>query len=1203
MRNLRKVKTLVLPAVLALTVAGFLPAYGASAFAQATTGTIKGTVTDQSGAVVPLASVSAKNEATGVVSPVFKTSSEGLYVIPNLIPGLYTLNIQGSGFKTALFTQVEVKLGQDSVIDAALQPGGAAETVTVTATAEASLEKDTSQVSQDFESRQIEELPTNVAGAGLDTIALLVPGVSPGFGNVNSNGTSLSVNGARSRSNNFSIDGQDNNDNSIGGPSFFVDNADNVEAYQVITNNFSAEYGRNQGAIINIVTKSGTNQFHGSGFMFYRDSSITDALDNIEKGQEGLTSPPLVLYKVFGGTIGGPIVKDRIFFFGSYQGIRTSQVFNDISGVTEAPSLAFLPSQFPALLAAFPGNGAIAALVHDGPFALSNSQLPAATPIPGTTVAVPIGGQTFLAAQPQRSFQEPLATPSTLNEFLTKVDFKISDKDSLWVRYQYQKANVLNALGDALNGWTGNIPSLTQNASVDYTRQVSSRSVNELAFNFTRLNVDFGGGCSGPGCIPSPSQLDQAFTNITFNSGVGVNGIPLGPIGPGTGVPQGRIVTTYQVRDNYSLVVGSHQFKAGVDVKRVNNNDAFLPDLNGTFSFTSLAQLAANDPQTATVAQGQDVLKFNETDLFLYFQDDWKVRDNLTLNLGVRYEFEGQPENTLHDLSVARESNPATALWLQSLPLADRTVPKTSTPDLNFAPRLGFAYTPRVLKSILGEDKTVIRGGFSISYDPAFYNILVNVFETSPFTFLEPILNPAPGAGGKVFGVPENAFGPNVRAAARSGGFIALNKFNPLFTGEDTVAPNFKDPYSEQWSFGIQRQFGRNHVVELRYLGTHGVRLFQNQVLNPDFGQIQNGFTSGGFTFPGFPNLVPAGLHALTAGVPPCTNNASQGPNGDLTCNGRISPALFLEQRGNTAQSIYHSLQARYTGRIGNQVSVGAAYTFSKGLDNASEIFAFQEHSIAQDPFNINNAERSYSGFDRPHEISFNFIWDVPFFKDQKGVLGHVAGGWQLNGIYVIDSGLRYTPEEVFNGDLAPFQSYADPFLGDDFKPFYGNPKAPKGAVGILGGDVALLFGATPQQLGLQRFGVYSLNALNTSNFTKFVNVGMNNVRYIEDLPTAAVLFGTPFGDVARNSSQGPWVNQANLGLFKNNRISERLNLQLRLEVFNVFNHPNPGYGYIAAGLSPIPDRILEDAGTTFNNTGDQEMTARAVQVGVKFIF
>ncbi|HUK88939.1 MAG TPA: hypothetical protein VLZ81_00955, partial [Blastocatellia bacterium] len=948
------------------------------------------------------------------------------------------------------------------------------------------------------------------------------------------------------------------------------------------------------------------NQFHGSGFMFYRDSDLTDALDNIEKGQEGLSGPPLVLYKVFGGTIGGPIIKDKLFFFGSYQGVRTSQIFNDISGVTEAPGLAILPSQFPALLAAFPGNGAISALVHDSAFALTpnNAGFGAATPIPGTTTTVTIGGQSFLAAQPQRSYQSPLATPSDENEFSTKVDWRISERDNFWARYQYQKANVLNALGNGLNGWTGNIPSLTQNASLDYNRQVSSRSLNDLAFNFTRLFLNFGGGCNGLGCIPAPGQLDQAFTSLAFGSNVtGANGIPLETVGPSPGLPQGRIVTTYQVRDNYSFVHGAHQFKAGVDVKRVSNNDAFLPDLNGAFTFTSLSQLAANDPQNVVVAQGQDVLKFNETDLFLYFQDDWKVRDNLTLNLGLRYEFEGQPENVLNSLSTARESNPATALWLQSLPLSERTNPKISTPDKNFAPRVGFAYTPHFLKGIFGDDRTVIRGGFSIAYDPAFYNILVNTFETSPFTFLEPVLNPAPGAGGKVLGVPLNAFGPQVRAAAAAGGFIARNTFNPISTGETTVAQNFKDPYAEQWSFGIQRQLGRGQVFEIRYLGTHGVALFQNQILNPDFGQIQNGFQSGGFTFPGFPGLVPPGLHALSAGVGPCQNSPAQGPNGDLTCNGRLTNALFLEQRGNTAQSIYHSLQVRYNARIGNQVTLGAAYSFSKSLDNASEVFAFQEHSISQDPFNINNAERSFSGFDRPNELALNFIWDVPFYKDQKGLLGHVAGGWQVNGIYVIDSGLRYTPEQGFNGALAPFQSYADPFLGDDFKPFYGNPKAPKGNVGIFGGDIALLFGATPAQLGLQRFGVYSLNTLLTSNFSTFSKVGAGAVRYIENGPTAAVFYNTPFGDVARNSLQGPIINQLNLGFFKNNRISERLNLQLRLEMFNALNHPNPGFGYISAGLSAIPDRILEDAGTTFNNVGDQEMTARAIQIGVRFIF
>ncbi|HEY6329479.1 MAG TPA: TonB-dependent receptor, partial [Blastocatellia bacterium] len=646
---------------------------------------------------------------------------------------------------------------------------------------------------------------------------------------------------------------------------------------------------------------------------------------------------------------------------------------------------------------------------------------------------------------------------------------------------------------------------------------------------------------------------------------------------------------------------GAHQFKTGVDIKRVQNVDPFLPDVNGTYTFSSLAQVAANDPQTATVGEGITTLKFNETDVFAYFQDDWKIKDNLTLNLGVRYEFEGQPENVLNTITTARESNPATAFWLQSLPLSVRTDPTISTPDKNFAPRLGFAYTPRFWKGLFGDDKTVIRGGYSISYDPAFYNILVNVYETSPFTFLEPIVNPAPGSGGNAFGVPLNAFGPGVRSAAQAGGFIAFNKFDPAFTGEDTVAPHFRDPYAQQWSLGIQRQFGRNHVIELRYLGTHGVALFENQVLNPDVGQIANGFTSDGINFPGFPGLLPPGLHTLSAGVAPCVNNPDQGPDGALTCQGRPNAALFQEQRGNDAQSIYNSLQARYNGRITNSLTVGAAYTFSKALDDASEIFAFQEHSLSQDPYNITGEQRSYSGFDRPNQLSFNFIYDLPFYKNQEGLLGHVAGGWQLNGVYVLDSGLRYTPEEDLNDDLAPFQSYADPFIGDEFRPFNGNPKANPLTVGLTGIDVALLLGQPISSLHLQPFQIYSLNDLNTSG--TIVPVGMQGVRFIADLPGAAKLFGTPFGDVTRNGFQGPMINQGNLGIFKNNRVSERVNVQLRLEIFNVLNHPSPGFGYVAAGLTPIPDRFIDDAGSTFNNVSDEEMTARAMQIGVRIIF
>src|SRR5262249_16675916 len=370
MRKLRKAKQLVFAAALALTAAIFLPLVTPSAFAQATTGAIKGRVTDEAGAVVPGATVSVKNQATGVQSPAYRASSDGLYLIPSLQPGKYTLTVESSNFKRAQYTDVDVRLGQDTVIDVLLQPGGISETVTVTAATETTIQKDTSQLSSSFEARKVEDLPSNVAGVGIDTLALLAPGVTPGFGSVNGNGTTLSVNGNRARSNNFTIDGVDNNDLSIGGPSYFVDNQDQVAEFQVITNNFSAQYGRNQGAIVNIVTKAGTNSFHGSAFEFHRDAANFDSLNNIEKSG-GQTGPLPLLYNVFGGTIGGPIKRDRAFFFASYQGITTRQSAEDITG-----GLSILPADLARMAQDFPNNNAIQAYTQFSYFAIHHDAIP-----------------------------------------------------------------------------------------------------------------------------------------------------------------------------------------------------------------------------------------------------------------------------------------------------------------------------------------------------------------------------------------------------------------------------------------------------------------------------------------------------------------------------------------------------------------------------------------------------------------------------------------------------------------------------------------------------------------------------------------------------------------------------------------------------------------------------------------------------------
>ena len=1189
-----------------------------AAFAQATTGSLRGTVLDPNGQAVPGASIAAKNQATGVSSPTTTTTESGGFFITNLLPGPYSVTVTTtSGFKTATVSDVAVRLGLETEVPVNLEIGTAAETVTIVAGAD-EIAQTTSEISSNFESRKVTDLPSNAAGGGIDTLALNAPGVIPSnLGGTNTNGTALSVNGNRARSNNFTIDGTDNNDLSIGGPSFFVSNQDLVQEFQIVTNNFSAEYGRNQGAVVNIITKAGTNKFSGSAFEYHRNSSALDALTNIERRDPTRGKRDKFISNVFGGTFGGPIVKNRAFFFGSYQGIRQRQSFT-----ARGSNLAILPSEFTRLRAAFPGNNAITALTTQGAFALSGfGQVRARSDRPTDFVCIsanptafcqtasatnPNPNRTgfFAAAFPERIF----ATPNDQNEFTVRGDVNFTPKDNFTAQYLDQRGNSANGLGGS-GGFTGDIPAKTRKVIGTYNRQLSSRTVNEFRSTYQNLFVKFGGGCDNAltGCIIDPLKIGESFTNIQFGGirGAG-SGTSLQTIGGATNLPQGRTVKVYQFSDKLSTSIENHQLKFGIDIRALRNTVPFLPNINGVFRFNTTAALVTNTPSSVTIADGVPIINYKELDQFYFVQDDWKVLRNLTLNLGVRYEYTGQPINLFNDLTVKRESDASTAFYRQSLPLEARTVPRIKSDKNNIAPRLGFAYSPGAksgfLGTLLGNDLTVIRGGFSIAYDATFYNIALNVSSSAPNVFLDTIPNTV-GA----IPLPGNPIGSAVRTAGAS--FLRRNTFDPRLLSQTQVASNFRSPYSQQYSLGIQRQLNDNNVVEVRYVGTRGKALFQSVNRNPNYANLYNGFTADVTTningvdvdvptiFPGFANLLNG------APAPQVCVNIASTPDNEAACNGRqVAGRGLIRSRENTASSSYDSMQARYNGRFLNKnLNLGASYTFSKALDNASEIFNFgAESNFAQNPFDITSGERSLSGFDRRHSFALNYTYEVPFMKEQKGFVGKLLGGFQINGTYNLASGQRYTPSQFLNafGGIPTYQDngFAQSFLGqDNLRPFLGNRNANVRSVGITSVDASLL-GFTTR---VSPTGFFSLNEFNTTG--NAVPVTPNDVRYIFNGPGAAKLFGTPFGNVTRNGEKGVPLNQLNMGLFKNTNISETVKIQFRAEAFNVLNHPNAGFG--VAGESDVPDIYVEDAGVSFADKREIQQSSRRLQFGLRIVF
>jgi outer membrane receptor protein involved in Fe transport len=1183
--------------------------------AQATTGTLRGTVTDSNGGVVSGATVTVKNQATGSVVT-STTTTDGIFDASALQPGDYTVTVEAPNFKRAVSTGVVVKLGIVNPLAVVLEAGNVTETVTVTANTEEVVQRDQSQISTTIDTRRIADLPSNGAGGGLDTLALLAPGViANNSGGTNTNGTGLSVNGNRGRSNNFQIDGSDNNDLSVSGPAMFVDNQDQVQEYQIITNNFSAQYGRNQGAVVNIITKGGTNEFHGSAFWFHQDNKNLNSLNNIEK-RSGQLEPNQSLYNVFGGTVGGPLPlprfgeggksilsgKDRFFFFITYQGIR-----NPLTTTLRSSSLAILPSEYARLLAAFPGNGAIKSLTTQGIFAVRPGSHPR-TDVANPFSTITLGGQTFQAAQPEYTIPEPFNE----TDYSTRFDFKVSQRDNVTVRYLKQSQNYLNNLAQT-NGFSGDIIASSKNAGANWTHQLSNSVVSEFRATYQKIGVVFGGGCgtSDAGCIPDVLAIGDAVTNISYPVVSGSRALQT--IGPATNLPQGRVGKVYQIADNISWAHGNHSLIFGGEFKHLKTVTPFLPNFNGVYAFNSTTRLVNNAPSGFSLTVGDPTLNFTENDQYYFIQDDYKIRPNLTLNLGVRYEYTGQPINALNEQSILRENDAARRFYDPSLPLSVRTTPAVPKDKNNFAPRVGFAWSPHFWKGILGEDATVIRGGFSIAYDPAFYNILLNVQGSAPFSAAFALPSNLLPATGSPVPVPNGGLtGDVIRSSSIASGVLPLGKLNPLFLAQTTVAPDFHAPYSEQWSLGVQHQFGRNAVGEVRYVGTHGVGLFQNRNGNPFVRTLVNGVpnqtictsldaagdcaTTQVVTYPSFANLIPAGITPLT-----CTNDPATFPNESL-CDGRILRQSTNTIRENSAQSIYHSMQSRFNGRfLNNSLSLGASYTWSKTIDNSSEIFAFDiASSNTQNPFCITSCERGLSILDRPHAFSANFIYDAPFFKEQRGVLGHLLGGWQLNGVFVLTSGVPFTPGQFFNGSVfGAAQSYIT--AGD--RPFVGNPNADPRLVGISQLD-AFRAGYIDHVTNVN--GFLSLNELNTTG--NAVDVTPSQVRLIFNGPGSAKIFNTPFGSASRNSLRGPKLNQLNMGLFKNIKVFERLTVQLRGEAFNVLNHPNPGYGVNGTnnGAGYVPDFFTEDAGlagSAFADPQDIQLARRIVQVGLRIIF
>jgi hypothetical protein len=1158
------------------------------------TGSISGTVEDAQGAVVPGAKVTATHLGT---NRQFTTASNsaGTVSLRSLPIGTYDVRVEAPSFRPFESKAVQVAAGDDTSLGVIqISVGSTSETVTVEGTAPI-MEATTDKISETFDSQKVEDLPM---GNTFDSLALFLPGVATAGDAAfsNNNGAELSVNGVRARANNFQIDGQSNNDNSIAGPSIFFGNQDAIAEIQVVTN-YDAQFGRNSGAVINYVTKSGTNNFHGTAYEFW-DGSTFDSFTNTEKnpllgfctpGENPATTGcivpkvPLFVDNRFGGTLGGPVKRDKVWFFGSAN-FQRERFGGEPS--SSAPGIVPTPTGVQQLMTAFPGSpiGLIESTI--GPNAIKAGN-PVFTNIQNVLVTNRINPATGLAFACATAgvngcvpiqfgvISRQVSSPFNDYEANGRMDFKLSSRDNFFARYDVQKQSTLGVnFGNGIDvGDWQTVPSLSQQIGLDWVRNFSNTTVNQVRASYSRANIFFqeGSFTSCNSATPFSCPADMLLVGAAPQDSV--------PFGVFPGFPQGRIINVYQLQDNASKLIAHHTLKFGGELDQQRSPNVFLPQDNGLFEFTSFSDIVADNPFGSIIALGSPILPFKEWDVGTYFQDDWRVKDNLTLNLGMRWDWYQQAINLLHNNSV-RSQTGTNPLWSTALPLSQTTVPSVPEKLHNFAPVVGFAWTPRIWQSVTGGDKTAIRGGFRISYDPQFYNMFLNVATSAPSVNLATL---GPVVGQASTGLPTTGFfGTQVIPYLNP----LVPRTNPGLEDQTQVPQNFRNPYTEQWNLGIQRTIVSNRVVaEVRYVGNHQISQFQSLNGNPALGPL---------IAAGFGNVIPAGLA-------PCSTKGTPGFTlGYANCN-----FTNVQTDANTAWAKYNGLQSELRMAGWHGLSATASYTWSHTIDNVSEVYNAVTSSgtgggntlaFAQDPFNTNRAERGNSGYDFPNVFGLALVYDLPFYKNQHGFWGHWLGGWQFNNTYRYTSGQPYTPiERYVTGSLCDPAGDFAPTGFDACRPILANTSAPFDSVGQ--------FSCTGTTAGTCAL----------SNFVTGAPTTLSAVHWVLNNPASAIFYGTPYAGVGRNILRGETISSTNMALFKNTRITEKLTAQFQFQVFNVMNTMFRG----------VPDQILNDAavavdgvpkfgsvqyntdgGATFaGNTTTDGIAQRHLLFGMKLIF
>jgi hypothetical protein len=1062
-----------------------------AARAQRLDGALRVTVMDHSQATIEDAKVTAENEATGVAATT-TASSAGTYVFPNLLIGTYTITVEKDGFKKSVQKGIAVASNQVAETKVELELGSVSAVVEVEAGADL-VKTDSSTLEATFSGKLVNDMPIGTLGGDVKEFAVFTPGTTTQQGGVLGSGGSIG--GTRPRFNGFSIDGVDDNRIDVNGPVQPVIQ-ESVAEFTLLTNQFAAEYGHSAGGLFNIVTKSGTNNWHGALWEFNRNRNY-NAADNLQKAriESGqATDKDRLDYNRFGASAGGPIKKDKLFVYGAYE-------FQNQGLASSGASVTMPTAAGVAQLQAMSPNSAVSEILSQFPPAPQSNGLAHCSTGSGDPVQplACVNGQAIDVG----TFQSVAPSYSNQHDFTVNGDANLG-KHQLRGRVLYDRLRLpqVNPVQPQAQ-FTGSQNADARKAIVTDAWSISPRWVNDARASYSRLN--------GPNLIV-PTQFSN-FPNVEIDE-FGSN------VGPFSLAPQGYTQNIYQLSDALTYVRGKHTLKFGVEGRKYIAPTDNLPRARGEWDYATLNSFindfVPDGLNGALRGAGTGSVADNYNAFYWFVQDDWKVTSRLTLNLGLRYEYNGVPRDEGKQALNSIADDPSLGIFFRK-PRADKN---------NFGPHVGFAWDPT------GRGKWSVRGGGQIAYDVVPNNFAINSLPPQLQTEQNPdITCSLPGAP---------AWCATGQGFLLGGGLLQEN-VPPTTTAEARAAtgsliPDHIAPKVITWSLGVQHELMRNSSVEVRYVGTRGISLPVQMRLNSG-SAFDSRFPGGGITpLPTYINEsdVPAAVVAPASTLLDFDsfNSAVLSPNGFLGSVTTFPPS---------GSNIYHGVSADYQRRFTKGLYFRTNYTFSKNIDNATnELFSsFVNPRRAEDGYDFPN-ERGRSALDMTQKFTIVWVYELPNVSTSNGFLRVLAHGWQWNGSYLAESGQPVTPlsgvDSNANGDNAGDRTIFNP-----------------AGAGLSGTAVNFVCNA----------GAGGATSIVSDPATCGAGNDANIVGYVAIDPTARfVQAGVgALASTGRNTVNTPGLNIWNMGVFKSTKLTERFSLQFRAETYNTFNHRNFSIG------------------------------------------